>query len=51
MLSDWSFESPEALLANLKKQRGYYNFQKRAAAEFFTDVGRHGLVGRRCRTT
>jgi CopA family copper-resistance protein len=43
MLSDWSFESPEALLSNLKKQGGYYNFQKRAAGEFFTDVGRMGL--------
>jgi CopA family copper-resistance protein len=43
MLSDWSFESPEALLSNLKKQGGYYNFQKRAAGEFFTDVGRMGF--------
>jgi CopA family copper-resistance protein len=43
MLSDWSFESPEALLSNLKKQGGYYNFQKRAAGEFLTDVGRMGF--------
>jgi CopA family copper-resistance protein len=43
MLSDWSFESPEALLSNLKKQGGYYNFQKRTAGEFFTDVGRIGF--------
>lgn len=43
MLSDWSFESPETLLSNLKKQGGYYNFQKRAAREFFTDVGRMGF--------
>ena len=43
MLSDWSFESPEALLSNLKKQGGYYNFQKRAAGEFLTDVRRMGL--------
>jgi CopA family copper-resistance protein len=43
MLSDWSFESPEALLSNLKKQASYYNFQKRAAGEFFTDVKRMGL--------
>ena len=27
VLSDWSFESPETLLSNLKKQGGYYNFQ------------------------
>jgi CopA family copper-resistance protein len=43
MLSDWSFESPETLLSNLKKQGGYYNFQKRTAGEFFTDVGRMGF--------
>ncbi|MBY0248940.1 MAG: copper resistance system multicopper oxidase [Nitrospiraceae bacterium] len=43
MLSDWSFESPEALLANLKKLGGYYNFQKRAAGEFLADVRRMGL--------
>jgi len=44
MLSDWSFESPESLLANLKKQGGYYNFQKRAAREFFADVARSGWL-------
>jgi CopA family copper-resistance protein len=43
MLSDWTFESPEALLSNLKKQGGYYNFQKRAAGEFLTDVERMGF--------
>jgi CopA family copper-resistance protein len=43
MLSDWSFESPDALFSNLKKQGGYYNYQKRAAGEFLTDVGRMGL--------
>jgi CopA family copper-resistance protein len=42
MLSDWSFESPHTLLANLKKQAGYYNFQRRTAGEFFADVGRQG---------
>ena len=43
MLSDWSFEEPDAVLANLKKQAGYYNFQKRTAREFFSDMGRRGL--------
>ncbi|MDC8446919.1 MAG: copper resistance system multicopper oxidase [Nitrospira sp.] len=43
MLSDWSFESPETLLSNLKKQGGYYNFQKRAAREFFSDIRRMGF--------
>ena len=43
MLSDWSFESPEALFSNLKKQAGYYNFHKRAAGELFTDIRRMGF--------
>jgi CopA family copper-resistance protein len=43
MLSDWTFDSPETLLSNLKKQGGYYNFQKRTAGEFFADVGRMGF--------
>jgi len=43
MLSDWSFESPHTLLSNLKKQAGYYNFQRRTAGEFFSDVGRQGF--------
>ena len=44
MLSDWSFESPDTLLSNLKKQAGYNNFQRRTAGEFFTDVGRQGWL-------
>jgi CopA family copper-resistance protein len=43
MLSDWTFESPESLLANLKKLNSYYNFQKRTAGEFFSNVARNGL--------
>ncbi len=42
MLSEWSFESPHTLLSNLKKQAGYYNFQKRTAGEFFADVAKQG---------
>ncbi|MGE0275982.1 MAG: copper resistance system multicopper oxidase [Nitrospiraceae bacterium] len=42
MLSDWSFESPHTLLSNLKKEAGYYNFQKRTAGEFVADVRREG---------
>ena len=40
MLSDWTFESSEGLFDNLKKQNGYYNFQKRDAHEFFSDIRR-----------
>ena len=43
MLSDWSFESPHTLLSNLKKQAGYYNFQRRTAGEFLRNVGRQGF--------
>jgi CopA family copper-resistance protein len=43
MLSDWSFESYETLFSNLKKDGGYYNFQKRTIGEFLTDVRRLGF--------
>jgi len=42
MLSDWSFESPAAIIGHLKKQAGYYNFEKRTLSNFFSDVGRNG---------
>jgi len=42
MLSDWSFEAPGRIMARLKAQAGYYNFQKRTAGAFFSDVRRHG---------
>lgn len=43
MLSDWTFESPESVLANLKKLPGYYNFQRRTAGEFFSNIANWGL--------
>ncbi len=43
MLSEWSGESSEVMLDNLKKFSGYYNFQKRDAQEFLADAGRWGL--------
>lgn len=43
MLSDWSFESPEAIVAKLKKRAGYYNFQRRTLADFFRDARRNGV--------
>lgn len=43
VLSDWSFEQPEQILANLKKQAGYYNYQKRTVGEFFRDARRDGV--------
>ena len=44
MLSDWSFEPMETLIGNLKKRDGYYNFQKRTAREFFSDIARVGWL-------
>lgn len=43
MLSDWTFESPEDVFAHLKKLPGYYNFQQRTAAEFFTNIADWGV--------
>jgi CopA family copper-resistance protein len=43
LLSDWSVEEPETILANLKKASGYYNFQKRTAVEFVSDARRIGF--------
>lgn len=44
MLSDWSFESPGQIIANLKKRSGYYNYQRRTTADFARDVRRNGLA-------
>lgn len=43
VLSDWTFEDPYRLLAKLKKQPDYYNFQKRTLGDFFADVAEDGL--------
>ncbi len=43
MLSDWSFETPEAIVAKLKKRAGYYNFQRRTLPGFLRDVRSNGL--------
>ncbi|MCB4824650.1 copper resistance system multicopper oxidase [Roseicella aerolata] len=44
MLSDWSFERPEQLVAHLKKLPSYYNYQQRTVGEFFRDARRDGLA-------
>ena len=43
MLSDWTFEDPHRVLAKLKKQSDYYNFQKRTVGDFFQDVSEKGF--------
>ena len=37
ILSDWSFEHPHDILANLKKMPTYYNYQKRTVANLGED--------------
>lgn len=42
MLSDWSFSSMESMIGKLKKQPGYFNFQRRTLGEFIADGLRKG---------
>ncbi len=44
VLSDWTFENPYNVLAKLKKQPDYYNYQKRTVFDFFRDAGRDGFM-------
>jgi CopA family copper-resistance protein len=43
VLSDWSFMSEHQMIAKLKKESGYFNFQRRTAQEFAEDVAICGL--------
>jgi len=43
LLTDWTDEKPETIFANLKKQSDYYDYNKRTAGTFFSDVKLHGL--------
>ncbi|MEF8940467.1 MAG: multicopper oxidase domain-containing protein, partial [Salinivenus sp.] len=43
VLSDWAFEDPYQILANLKKGEHYYNFQQQTVGEFWSDVSRNGF--------
>ncbi|WP_324733791.1 copper resistance system multicopper oxidase [Pseudomonas paeninsulae] len=42
MLSDWTDEDPNRLMAKLKKQSDYYNFHKRTVGDFINDVSEQG---------
>lgn len=42
LLSDWSFEHPDHIVSRLKKQAGYYNYQKRTVGDFARDARRDG---------
>ena len=43
LLSDWSDEDPEAVLANLKKMSDFYDFNEPTAIEFARDASRLGV--------
>ncbi|RED47773.1 copper resistance system multicopper oxidase [Aestuariispira insulae] len=44
LLSDWTNEDPNDVLANLKKQSDYYNYGQRTVGDFFEDVAQIGLA-------
>jgi len=44
LLSDWTFDDPHTLLAKLKKQADYSNYQQRTVMEFIRDTRRDGFV-------
>lgn len=42
VLSDWTFDNPHHVMAKLKKQSDFDNFQQRTAGDFFRDVAADG---------
>lgn len=42
VLSNWSFASGMTMIGDLKKQSGFFNFQRRTMIEFISDVRRNG---------
>ncbi len=44
VLSDWMFENPYKVLAKLKKQSDYLNYQQRTVGTFFEDVKKKGFA-------
>jgi CopA family copper-resistance protein len=50
-LSDWTFEDPTIVFANLKKMPDYYNYQRQTTGDLFADAATDGwketLTGRR----
>jgi CopA family copper-resistance protein len=42
VVSDWSFQSEDAMIARLKKQAGHFNFQQRTMGEFLSDLRTYG---------
>ncbi|WP_022835345.1 copper resistance system multicopper oxidase [Salisaeta longa] len=44
VLTDWTFNDPHQIFANLKKGEDYYNFQKRTVGDFWRDVFDEGFL-------
>src|SRR5215469_17603855 len=44
MLSDWTDESPDTIVNNLKFQSNYYNYGQRTLGTFLDDTQRQGLA-------
>ena len=42
VLSDWTFMPERTMIGKLKKQSGYFNFQKRTTGEFVSDIKEYG---------
>ena len=43
VLSDWTFRDPHRVLAVLKKESGYFNFQQRTLGDFFREAKANGF--------
>lgn len=43
LLSDWTDTSPETVFSNLKEDSAYYNYHRRTAGTFFSDVAKRGF--------
>jgi CopA family copper-resistance protein len=44
MLSDWTDEDPQTIIANLKEQSDYYNYHQRTLGTFLADARRDGFA-------
>ena len=44
VLSDWSFEDPHWILSRLKKEDGYFNYNKRTIFDFVNDIRTKGFA-------
>jgi CopA family copper-resistance protein len=43
LLSDWTDTNPDTVFSNLKQDSEYYNYERRTAGTFFSDVAKRGL--------